>query len=238
VRFASALSLRKARIQWAVAVLSAISLAIGMFVSSPAYAVDYPSWDDVQNAKANESAKNAQVANIQSLIVNLHSEDTTATTVSGYEAGVAERARLELIARQQAAAEAAACGVSISDAGWTNPVPNAYISDTYGPRTNFYNPSVGWTGNFHNADHLAAGCGSPVYAASSGTVTYAGAASGYGNLLVINHGGGVSSTYGHLLSGRFVVSTGDRVIYRIVKNELILALISIVHHRDDYCYRG
>lgn len=381
VRFASTLSLQKARIQWAVAVLSAITLAVGMSIASPAYAVDYPSWDDVQNAKANESAKNAQVANIQSLIVNLQSEvtaakalaeqrggefldaqakfdeadqrsqqleaqatasqtkadqattqagrlaaqlyrsggsdlsmnllmekssagadellaklgsmsklvqrssdiyetalaakneakslsdqaeiaktereklrvaseaalqaatdaskaadaklaesesqslilnaqlaalqDTTATTVSGYEAGVAERARLELIARQEAAAaaaaEAAARGVSISDAGWTNPVPNAYISDTYGPRTNFYIPGVGWTGSFHNATDLAAWCGSPVYAASSGTVTYAGGASGYGNLLVINHGGGVSSAYGHLQYGGFTVSTGDWV---------------------------
>ncbi|GAB2829894.1 hypothetical protein GCM10027022_21180 [Alpinimonas psychrophila] len=380
-RFASALSLRKTRIQWGVAAFSVFALAMGMFVSSPAYAVDYPSWGDVQNAKANESAKNAQVANIQSLIANLQTEvtaaralaeqrggefldaqakfdtadqrsqqleaqaaasqakadqattqagrlaaqlyrsggsdlsvnllmekssagadellaklgsmsklvqrssdiyetalaakneaqslsdqaviattereklrvaaqaamqaatdasaaadaklaesqsqsmilsaqlaalqDTTATTVSGYEAGVAERARLELIARQEAAAaaaaEAAARGVSISDAGWTNPVPNAYISDTYGPRTNFYIPGVGWTGSFHNATDLAAGCGSPVYAASSGTVTYAGGASGYGNLLVINHGGGVSSAYGHLQTGGFAVSTGQWV---------------------------
>ncbi len=380
-RSAPALSLRNPRVQWAVAAFSALALAVGVAIASPAYAVDYPSWDDVQNAKSNESAKNAQVANIQSLIVSLQSEvvaaqalaeqrggefldaqakfdeadqrsqqlekqaadsqakadqattqagrlaaqlyrsggsdlsmnllleksstgadellaklgsmsklverssniyetalaakndakslsdqaeiaktereklrvaseaalqaatdaskaadaklaesqsqsliltaqlaalqDTTATTVAGYEAGVAERARLELIARQQAAAaaaaEAATRGVSISDAGWTNPVPNAYISDTYGPRTNFYIPGVGWTGSFHNATDLAAGCGSPVYAASSGTVTYAGGASGYGNLLVINHGGGVSSAYGHLQYGGFAVSTGDWV---------------------------
>ena len=128
---------------------------------------------------------------------------------------MAERARLELIARQEAAAaaaaEAATRGVSISDAGWTNPVPNAYVSDTYGPRTNFYIPGVGWTGSFHNATDLAAGCGSPIYAASSGTVTYAGGASGYGNLLVIDHGGGVSSAYGHLQYGGFAVSTGEWV---------------------------
>ncbi|MFT6534834.1 MAG: murein DD-endopeptidase MepM/ murein hydrolase activator NlpD [Alpinimonas sp.] len=174
----------------------------------------------LQAAVEASKAADAKLAESQSQSLILTAQlaalqDTTATTVSGYEAGVAERARLELIARQEAAAaaaaEAATRGVSISDAGWTNPIPNAYVSDTYGPRTNFYIPGVGWTGSFHNATDLAAGCGSPVYAASSGTVTYAGGASGYGNLLVINHGGGVSSAYGHLQYGGFAVSTGEWV---------------------------
>lgn len=378
MRFAYVLSLRNSTIRWAVAAFSVIVLAAGISIAAPAYAVDYPSWADVQNAKSNEAAKNVQVANIQKLVTGLKTEvaaaqalseqrgaefmaaqqkfdeadqhsqqlvaqaaasqakadqataqagrlaaqlyhsggsdlsisllmetsstgadkllaklgsmsklvqrssdiyataiaakneskslsdqaeiaktereklraaaegamqaaveaskaadaklaqsqsqsvilaaqlaalqDTTATTVASYENGVAERQRQELVARQQAAAaaaaEAATRGVSVSDAGWTNPVPNAYISDTYGPRTNFYIPGVGWTGSFHNADDLAAGCGSGIYAASSGTVTYAGGASGYGYLLVINHGGGVSTAYGHILPGSFEVSTG------------------------------
>jgi murein DD-endopeptidase MepM/ murein hydrolase activator NlpD len=174
----------------------------------------------MQAAAEASKAADAKLAESQSqsLILNAQLaalQDTTATTVAGYQAGVDARAAAELAARQAAAAAAAADaatrGVSVSDAGWTNPVPNAYISDTYGPRTNFYIPGVGWTGSFHNATDLAAPCGSPVYAASSGTVTYAGGASGYGNLLVIDHGGGVSSGYGHLLSGGFEVSTGDWV---------------------------
>ena len=46
------------------AIVAALSLAaIGGIVEAPAaWAVDYPSWTDVQNAKASEAAKQAEVA--------------------------------------------------------------------------------------------------------------------------------------------------------------------------------
>jgi murein DD-endopeptidase MepM/ murein hydrolase activator NlpD len=40
--------------------------------------------------------------------------------------------------------------------------------------------------------------GAPIRAAASGRVTYAGRDPGYGNLVVINHGGGIYTWYGHL----------------------------------------
>ncbi|MEY4532507.1 MAG: hypothetical protein RI926_276 [Actinomycetota bacterium] len=136
-------------------------------------------------------------------------QDTTSATVAGYEAGVAEAAR---IAAERAAAEAAARGISVSGAGWTHPVPNGYISSSWGPRANFYIPGVGWTGSFHNATDLAAGCGSPIYAASGGRVTYAGAiGGGYGYMVEINHGGGIRTRYGHVTSNGIVVGYGDTV---------------------------
>ncbi|MDH6536092.1 M23 family metallopeptidase [Aurantimicrobium minutum] len=136
-------------------------------------------------------------------------QDATAATVAGYEAGVAEAAR---IAAERAAAEAAARGISVSGAGWTHPVPNGYISSSWGPRDNFYIPGVGWTGSFHNATDLAAGCGSPIYAASGGRVTYAGAiGGGYGYMVEINHGGGIRTRYGHVTSGGIEVGYGDTV---------------------------
>lgn len=136
-------------------------------------------------------------------------QDATSATVAGYEAGVAEAAR---IAAERAAAEAAARGISVSGAGWTHPVPNGYISSSWGPRDNFYIPGVGWTGSFHNATDLAAGCGSPIYAASGGRVTYAGAiGGGYGYMVEINHGGGIRTRYGHVTSGGIEVGYGDTV---------------------------
>jgi murein DD-endopeptidase MepM/ murein hydrolase activator NlpD len=48
-----------------------------------------------------------------------------------------------------------------------------------------------------------------VVAAASGVVAYAGSMSGYGNVVVVDHGGGVATTYNHL-SG-FAVSSGQRV---------------------------
>jgi murein DD-endopeptidase MepM/ murein hydrolase activator NlpD len=135
-------------------------------------------------------------------------QDATAATVSGYEAGVREAQR---IAAERAAAEAAARGIAISGAGWTHPVPAAYVSDVWGPRPNFYIPGVGWTGSFHNATDLAARCGTPIYAASGGTVTYAGAIGGYGYMVEINHGGGIRTRYGHVTSNGINVGYGQQV---------------------------
>ncbi|WP_298122805.1 M23 family metallopeptidase, partial [uncultured Aurantimicrobium sp.] len=136
-------------------------------------------------------------------------QDSTAATVAGYEAGVAEAAR---IAAERAAAEAAARGISVSGAGWTHPVPNAYISSSWGPRDNFYIPGAGWTGSFHNATDLAARCGSDIYAASGGRVTYAGAiGGGYGYMVEINHGGGIRTRYGHVSADGIVVGYGENV---------------------------
>ena len=136
-------------------------------------------------------------------------QDTTSATVAGYEAGVAEAAR---IAAERAAAEAAARGISVSGAGWTNPVPSGYVSSNWGPRDNFYIPGVGWTGSFHNATDLAAGCGNEIYAASGGRVTYAGAiGGGYGYMVEINHGGGIRTRYGHVTPDGIVVGYGDTV---------------------------
>jgi len=56
------------------------AVAVGAFgaaasgFSSPAVAADYPSWDDVQAAKANEAAKASEISRIQGLIQGLQSE--------------------------------------------------------------------------------------------------------------------------------------------------------------------
>ena len=136
-------------------------------------------------------------------------QDTTSATIAGYEAGVEEQKR---IVAARIAAEAAARGVAISSAGWTHPVPNGYVSSTWGPRDNFYIPGVGWTGSFHNATDLAAPCGSPIYAASGGRVTYAGAiGGGYGYMVEISHGNGIRTRYGHVTPDGFEVGYGDTV---------------------------
>jgi len=51
--------------------------------------------------------------------------------------------------------------------------------------------------------------GSSVKAAASGVVTKAGWGTGYGKLVVIDHGNGVSTYYAH--NSKFLVSVGDRV---------------------------
>ncbi|AGW40502.1 cell wall binding protein [Leifsonia xyli subsp. cynodontis DSM 46306] len=48
-----------------------VAVAVAGSVAAPAYADQYPSWQDVQNAKANESAASAQVDRINGLIADL-----------------------------------------------------------------------------------------------------------------------------------------------------------------------
>jgi len=70
---------------------------------------------------------------------------------------------------------------------------------------------------FHSGLDIGGDYGMPVHAAQSGTVTYAGWISGYGNTVIIDHGGGITTLYGHNQSlavgvGQSV-SQGDVISY-------------------------
>ena len=82
---------------------------------------------------------------------------------------------------------------------------NGRISSGFGMRRH---PILGYT-RMHKGMDIAAPWGTPVYAASDGVVQFAGRASGYGNLIRINHAGPYGTGYGHL--SRIVVRPGQRV---------------------------
>jgi murein DD-endopeptidase MepM/ murein hydrolase activator NlpD len=68
----------------------------------------------------------------------------------------------------------------------------------------------GWRwGRMHEGIDLGAAYGTPIAAAAAGTVIYAGWLGGYGNLTVIDHGGGLSTAYGH--QSNIGVSLGQHV---------------------------
>jgi murein DD-endopeptidase MepM/ murein hydrolase activator NlpD len=60
------------------------------------------------------------------------------------------------------------------------------------------NPFGGPGYEFHSGQDIEAPMGTPVVAGASGQVSFAGWQNGYGQLVVVDHGGGLSTRYGHL----------------------------------------
>lgn len=83
---------------------------------------------------------------------------------------------------------------------------SGFIWPTAGAITSGYGPR--W-GTFHYGLDIGAPTGTPVYAVKDGTVSFAGWQGGYGNFVIVDHGGGVVTRYGHL--SQFASSAGQPV---------------------------
>lgn len=86
--------------------------------------------------------------------------------------------------------------------GWPASGP---VTSGYGYRTH---PIFG-DQRLHTGIDIGAPHGAPVFASESGTVAFVGVMSGYGNVIVVDHGGGLATTYNHLSS--YSVAQGQRV---------------------------
>lgn len=95
-------------------------------------------------------------------------------------------------------------GVSGSISTW--PTPGYYeISSPFGPRTH---PVSGQAGT-HTGVDIPAPTGAEIHATGAGVVLIAGWNTAYGNMVIIDHGNGVSSLYGHMT--RSVVAEGQTI---------------------------
>lgn len=90
----------------------------------------------------------------------------------------------------------------------TWPLPGYYtITSPFGNRLH---PVLGVYKMHTGVDIAGSGCnGKNVVAAADGTVITAGWISGYGNTVIIDHGGGITTLYGH--SQKLLVSKGQKV---------------------------
>ena len=84
--------------------------------------------------------------------------------------------------------------------------PRASSGPSAGPITSPF--GMRW-GRMHEGIDIGAPTGTPIHAAAGGQVIYAGWLGGYGNLVVIDHGGGLATAYGHQSS--IAVSVGEQV---------------------------
>src|SRR5882762_519320 len=71
------------------------------------------------------------------------------------------------------------------------------------------NPFGGSSYEFHAGQDIVVPAGTPVVAGAKGNVTFVGWQHGYGRLVVIDHGGGLTTRYGHL--SEFDVEQGQDV---------------------------
>ena len=91
------------------------------------------------------------------------------------------------------------------------PMTGFRITQPFGPSSVLLEPPYGPYPHFHSGIDLAAPLGAPVRAAATGVVVAVGHSGlGYGNYVVIAHGAGIETLYGHLLETDVVV--GDVVV--------------------------
>lgn len=111
-------------------------------------------------------------------------------------------------AQAQAAAKAAESVTKVISANgvkFTVKPVSGTITSRFG-----YRSSPGGIGSTnHKGLDIAAGCGTPIYAAAAGTVEFAGTKGELGKLVIINHGNGIKTYYGHCSSLK--VSSGQTV---------------------------
>lgn len=138
----------------------------------------------------------AELGGVQSLLSNIRNDIAAAEQ---HKDGLEEEA-----ARIKAEIAAAQSQEGVAPGALRMPV-NGWISSYYGMRVH---PIFG-TSRMHTGIDLAAGAGTPIYAAEAGTVIIAGLRGGYGNAVVIDHGGGLATLYAH--QSRLTVSVGENV---------------------------
>lgn len=97
-----------------------------------------------------------------------------------------EQARVERLIEQEASKEGEAPGILV------RPVPGA-ITSSFGMRTH---PILGYT-RMHTGVDMRAPYGQEIKAGGSGRVILAGTYGGYGNTVIIDHGGGMTTLYAH-----------------------------------------
>jgi murein DD-endopeptidase MepM/ murein hydrolase activator NlpD len=113
-------------------------------------------------------------------------------------AGNVTKARLEVVVPKRATEPPPLDPPTSSKLIWPLAIP-IDVSSKFGPR---------W-GRMHQGIDISAPAGTPVRAVAAGRVSYAATASGYGNIVIVDHVGPMSTYYAHLST--MVVVEGDSV---------------------------
>lgn len=205
-----------------------------------------------QQKAAKKSELDGKVAQKMALISKLSSDEATYNQQisdlkedNEYIEQLIKQAEKEAAAAKaaaQAAAASAAASKAASQASYSTsnriysysggrflwPVP-AYvgqINDVYGYRSS----PISGSGEFHSGLDMKAPYGTDIVAADNGTVIYSGVRNGYGNCVIIDHGGGFSTLYGH--NSSLCVTVGQSV----VRGQVIAKAGSTGYSTGPHCH--
>ena len=118
-----------------------------------------------------------------------------------------EKAQASLKAQVASALSTTTRGKAYVGGEFMWPTPSCYtVTSSFSPRRK--NPVSG-VYKAHTGTDIGARYGADILAANGGTVTLAGWNSGYGNCVIIDHGGGKATLYGHMSA--YSVSKGQTV---------------------------
>ena len=157
----------------------------------------------VQGETAVISARTAQTRDVRNQLVGA-SNDLAATKSQKLtdlsQLTASERAEAGEIDALQAASDAIGARIRAAQAqhgasgATSTPSAAGLIWPVSGPITSPF----GWRwGRMHQGIDIGASTGTPIHAAAAGTVIYCGWEEGYGNFVVIDHGGNLATAYGH-----------------------------------------
>jgi len=142
-----------------------------------------------------------QVATQQSQLASVQATETE--TRAALDQLEAESQKIQALLQAELAKE----GLPARDLHMIFPLPfSVPLTSDFGRR---YHPILHeW--RTHTGIDLAAATGTPIYAAESGRVVRAEYMTGYGNTVIIDHGGGIATLYGHM--SRIEVQAGQMVV--------------------------
>ena len=201
-----------------IAVAAAVVVSVGFSRdrADERHAVAYVQSLDVWRARQRllwqevDVVRNAQVAQQERILQMTEAEE--AADVAAVEAGDQE-AMIRQGNREDQLVRSVIAGVDNSVVHQLQPVGKLTwpltgpmkVTSPYGERMH---PIIGEEA-FHRGVDLRAPYGSPILAPADGVVLYIGRKTAYGNMVVVLHGGGIATVYGHLW--KFAVQPYERV---------------------------
>ena len=138
-----------------------------------------------------------QLAATSQRVRALQGQESHLTEESQELAALARRAEIAAQAASRAQA-APVANAPVSAGGWTWPASGP-VTSGFGYR---------W-GRMHEGIDIGAPMGAPIFAATGGTVSYAGTMGGYGNIVLVDHGNGIVTAYAH--QSEILAGVGTRV---------------------------